>query len=59
MEVFSGKSKEALFNLARNISGSGDAPSSVLLRVKPSLDVAGVAIPYPGYIDLERKIGKK
>ena len=59
MEVFSGKSKEAMFSLARNIAGVGDTPSRVVLKVKPSLDVAGVVVPYPGYIDLERNIGKK
>jgi hypothetical protein len=57
-EVFSGQSKDAMFNLAKNIAGYGDTPSSVMLKIKPTLSVAGVTIPYPGWINLERKIGK-
>lgn len=58
-KTFSGESKTKLYNLARNIAGVGDSPSKIEFMVKPTLSVAGVLIPYPNWITLERKIGAK
>lgn len=58
IEMFSGKSKATLLNLANNIAGTGDNPSNVQLKLKPTISVAGIAIQYPNWITVDRKIGK-
>lgn len=51
-----GGSRDALMHLAFNLSGRGERPTELLLRIKPTLEVAGVAIDYPGHIDVRRDI---
>lgn len=51
-EVLSGKSKDALINLAMNLSDPNGKPSRVKLKVKPTLLLGSVPIDYPGYITL-------
>lgn len=54
-EVLSGKSKEALVNLAMNLSDPNGKPSNVKLKVKPTLLLGSVPIDYPGYITLSQE----
>lgn len=54
-EVFSDRSKESSMNLALNIFGKGDEPSKLTLRIKPSLNVAGTVVQYPGYINVTKE----
>ena len=58
IETFSGESKAKLYKLARNIAGVGDSPSKIEFMVKPTLSVAGVMVPYPDWITLDRKVGE-
>ena len=52
-EALKGKSRDAMINLAFNVAGKGDSPTHILLKVKPSIDIAGFTITYPGYIDVK------
>jgi hypothetical protein len=52
-EALKGKSRDAMVNLAFNVAGQGDNPTHILLKVKPSIEIAGVTIQYPGYIDVK------
>lgn len=51
-DVLSGKSKEALVNLAMNLSDPNGKPSRVKLKVKPTLLLGTMPVDYPGYITL-------
>ncbi len=51
-EALKGKSRDAMVNLAFNVAGQGDNPTHILLKVKPSIDIAGYTLTYPGYIDV-------
>lgn len=57
-DMFSQKGLEALKSFASSFSNDGTS-SKVGLRVKPSLVAGGTTIPYPSYITLEKKTGKK
>lgn len=52
-EALKGKSRDAIVNLAFNVAGKGDNPTHILLKVKPSIDIAGYTLSYPGYIDVK------
>jgi hypothetical protein len=52
-EALKGKSRDAIVKLAFNVAGKGDNPTHILLKVKPSIDIAGYTITYPGYIDVK------
>lgn len=47
-----GKTKEALLNLAFNLSGENQKQSDIILKIKPSVVIAGKIIEYPGYVDI-------
>ncbi len=55
----SGESRESLLKLAFNLAGEGNTPTHILLKVKPSIMVAGIAIGYPGYIDVQTEFTSK
>ena len=50
------KNISSLKNFAQSFSGDGIS-SKVALRIKPSINVAGVVIPMPNYIKLEKQVG--
>lgn len=52
-EALRGKSRDAMVNLAFNVAGQGDNPTHILLKVKPSIEISGYMIQYPGYIDVK------
>lgn len=52
-EALKGKSRDAIANLAFNVAGQGDNPTHILLKVKPSIEIAGYTVQYPGYIDVK------
>ena len=54
-----GGSAEALLNLAFNLSGEGRKASDILFKIKPTIEIAGVSIPYPGYIEIHREVTAK
>lgn len=53
--LFSGQSAESLIGFALNLAGSGDRPSRVTIRVKPTVSVAGRDLLLPGYITLSEE----
>ena len=55
-DLFSKKSVEALKNFAASFNNEG-VSSMVGLRVRPSLSVGTTQVPFPNYINLEKKTG--
>jgi len=58
-KVLSGKSLDAIKNLAFNFAGIGDASSNVTVRLKPSFVVGGNTISAPDYIPISFTLNKK
>ena len=56
---FSNESAESLVKLAFNLAGEGDKPTRITVKVKPTINVAGLNIEYPGYIDVHTKINSE
>jgi hypothetical protein len=54
-KVLKHRAAESLMHLAFNLSHKGSGSSSLLLKIKPKVYVAGTAIPYPGYIEIQRE----
>lgn len=52
-EAMKGKSRDAITHLAFNVAGHGDNPTHLLLKVRPSIDIAGYVFQYPGYFDVK------
>lgn len=52
-KVLSGKSQNALVNFALNLAGSGNKPTRLALKAKPTIQVGSVNIPYPGYLNIK------
>lgn len=57
MDFFDSMGRDSLLNLVLNLAGQSDKPTSLTLKVKPSIDVAGTSINYPGYIDVNTEFG--
>lgn len=57
-KVLTGKSADAVANFGMNLTGSGNRPSRITLRAKPSVVVGGITIPYPDYITIQNEFGK-
>lgn len=54
-KVLTGESGEALSNLAFNLTGQGNRPSNVMLKIKPTVYAGGIPIVYPGYISVKNE----
>ena len=57
--VLAGKSGDAILKFAKSIAGASNDPGRVTLKVKPSIDVRGFVIDYPGYITLNKDFKKQ
>jgi hypothetical protein len=57
-KVLTGKSADAVANFGMNLAGSGNRPSRITLKAKPSVVVGGVTFPYPDYITIQNDFGK-
>ncbi len=55
MKVLSGESGEAVSNFAFNLSGQGNRPSRIMLKIKPSIMVGNTPVSYPGYISVKNE----
>jgi LEA14-like dessication related protein len=53
-KVISSGASSAFLNLVLNLVKQSKQPSSIKLKVKPSFNIAGVNIAYPGYISLSQ-----
>lgn len=56
--VLSGKSADAVKNMAFNFTGLGDSPSKVTFRLKPSMNIGGQVIASPVFIPVSFTYGK-
>lgn len=57
LEVLSGESKDALLNFGFNLADASNKPTRISLKIKPTINVGGVPITYPSYIDLKTEYG--
>lgn len=57
-KVLSGKSADAITNFGLNLAGSGNRPTRVALKAKPSMLIGSVTVPYPDYITIRQDFGK-
>ena len=54
------KTRDAFMQLVQNFSGAADAqPSKLTIRIKPTLDLGGKQINYPGYITINQDVTNK
>lgn len=58
-KVLTGKAKDAMINFALNLAGQGGKPSRLMLKAKPTINVGGIAIPYPGYLSVKTDFTSK
>jgi len=58
-KVMSGKSLDAIKNLALNFAGIGSAASNVTVKLKPSLLIGGKPLVAPDYIPISFTLNKK
>lgn len=58
-KVLSGKSQNALVNFALNLAGSGDKPTRLALKAKPTIQIGSVNIPYPSYLNIKTDFTSK
>ncbi len=58
-KLMQGKAQNAVLNLLFNLAGASSVPSTLTLKVKPSVSLAGMIIPYPGFIDVTTQFGGK
>jgi len=52
-QALQGKSAEAMLNFAMNLSGNGDKPTRIKVKIKPSILVNGQPLSYPGYVTVK------
>ena len=50
LDAFSKESLQALFNLVLNLSDAGKTPTRIIIKIKPTISIAGKDIVYPAYI---------
>lgn len=54
------KTRDAFTELVQNLSGSDNAkPSKLTIRIKPTLDLGGKQVNYPGYITINQDVTSK
>ncbi|WP_080240597.1 hypothetical protein [Spirosoma rigui] len=54
------KTRDAFGQLVQNLSGAADTqPSKLTIRIKPTLDLGGKQVNYPGYITINQDVTNK
>ena len=54
------KTRDEFVNMIMALTGKGDAkPAKFQVKIKPTLDVAGKQVNYPGYITFEKEVTSK
>ncbi len=56
-KALSGKSANAIINFGLNLAGSGNKPTRFTLQLKPTIDVGGFPMTYPGYLNVKTEFG--
>jgi hypothetical protein len=57
VKALSGESGNALLNFAFNLSGSGEKPTHITLKAKPTIYVGSTPLEYPGYVRITQEFG--
>jgi len=58
-KLLNNETKSALLNFGFNLADAGNYPTRVKLDIKPTIDVAGIPIEYPGYFTLKKDFGSQ
>ncbi len=56
-KLLNNKTRNSLLNFAFNLADAGGYPTRVKLAIKPTINVAGIPIEYPGYFNLKKEFG--
>lgn len=56
-QALSGKSADAIINFGMNLAGTGNKPTRFTLQMKPTINVGGFPIAYPGYLNVKTEFG--
>lgn len=56
-QVLSGKSGDAMVNFGLNLSGAGNKPTRVKLKLKPTINIGSYPVTYPDYITIGTDFG--
>lgn len=56
-KALSGKNTDAIINFGLNLAGAGNKPSRITLQMKPTINVGGFPISYPGYLNVKTEFG--
>ncbi|MCX6306088.1 MAG: LEA type 2 family protein [Bacteroidetes bacterium] len=51
-QVLNGKSATAMLNFCMNLAGAGNTPTRFKIKLKPTVIIAGTAITFPGFINV-------
>lgn len=51
-EILSGETKDAILNFGFNLAGSGNTPTRITVKAKPTVYISGQEISYPGYVNI-------
>lgn len=57
LEVLNNETKDVLLNFGFNLADASNKPTRVGLKIKPTINVGGIPITYPGFIDLGTEFG--
>jgi LEA14-like dessication related protein len=57
LDVLNNEAKDALLNFGLNLADASGTPTRVSMQIKPTINVSGVPITYPGYINLGTEFG--
>ena len=52
-KALSGKSADAVINFGMNLAGTGNQPTRFTVQMKPTINVNGIPITYPGYVNVK------
>jgi hypothetical protein len=58
-KALSGKSSDAIINFGLNLAGNGNKPTRFTLKMKPTINVNGFPITYPGYLSVNTEYASK
>lgn len=56
-DLMEGETEDAILNFLFNLAGVSTVPSTFTMKVKPSISVAGIQVPYPDYLDITTQFG--
>lgn len=53
INILQGDSRQAVINFGLNLADAGEKPTRVSIKVKPTILVGSIEIPYPGYFTVD------